>query len=74
MLVILENPAAQSSPPITLFLQSVIEVMTVAFETTTASLAYWPFHPIVEVWIAHAESTMMYVVADAHTVMVPPAY
>lgn len=54
-----ENPAAPISPPTTLFLQSVIEVITVAFETTTASLAYCPFHQLVEVWITPAEFTMM---------------
>lgn len=57
--VIFPNHAAPISPPTTLFLQSVIEVMIVASETTTASLAYCPFHQLVEVWIAPAEFTMM---------------
>lgn len=65
---------APKSQPTILFLQSVIDVIVVPPETTTASRVYSEFHANVDVCIAHAELIMIYVVTLAPTVRVPPAY
>ena len=72
--VIFWKPAAQSSHHTTWDRQSVIDVIVDAPETTTASFAFWPFHPLVDVIIAPAEFIIMYVVTLGETVTVPPAY
>jgi len=68
------NTNPHNTPPTTLFLQSVIDVIVEAPDTTTARRVYREFHADVDVCIAHAELIIIYVVTLAPTVRVPPAY
>jgi hypothetical protein len=65
---------APKSQPTTLFLQSVIDVIVLAPDTTIASREYCPFHALVDVWITPVEFIIIYVVTLAPTVRVHPAY
>jgi hypothetical protein len=68
------NTNPHNTPPTTLFLQSVMDVIVEAPETTTARRVWSEFHALVDVWMAPAVSIMIYVVTLAPTVRVPPAY